>query len=110
MKVVSIILGIVMMVGGAVMLFDLFDKSTGVATAEAGPVKEVVLLVEGMTCAGCAVSVKMALKDLNGVKETKVDVEKGEAMISFTGSKVTIEQMIKAINSIGFIARKPNAG
>ena len=109
MKIASIILGIVVVVG-AVMLFGPSDKPTGVVTAEAGPVKQVVLPVEGMTCASCAVSIKMVLKDLDGVKETKVDVAKGEATVIYTEGRVTVDQMVKAINSTGFTARKPNAG
>lgn len=109
MKTISIILGVVVVVG-AIVLFGQSDNPTEIVTTEAEPVKQVVLSVEGMTCAGCAVSVKMALKGLDGVTETQVDVDKGETTITFSKGKVTTEQLIKAINSTGFTARKPSAG
>lgn len=79
-------------------------------TTEAGPVKQVVLPVEGMTCGGCAISVKAALKGLKGVREAKVDVDKGEAVITYAEGEVTVDQMVRAINSTGFRARRPSAG
>lgn len=36
------------------------------------PTKTVTLKVEGMTCDACAISVKTALKGVEGVKEAKV--------------------------------------
>lgn len=110
MKIAGVILGIVVVFGGGLLLFGQPDTPTEVVTVDAGPVEQVVLPVEGMTCASCAVSVKMVLKDLEGVKETKVDVAKGETTVTFTKGKVTTEQLIKAINSTGFTARKPSAG
>ena len=80
------------------------------ATAESIPAEQVTLPVEGMTCGACAVSVKMALNKLDGIRRAKVDVENGEAVITYTEGKVTLEQMIQAINSTGFTARKPSAG
>ena len=111
MKIAGLILGIVVVLGAGFMVFNRSDNPPEpVVSAQAEPVKQVVLPVEGMTCAGCAISVKMALKDLEGVKMTEVDVEKGKTTVTYTDGKVTIDQMIKAINSTGFTARKPSAG
>ena len=63
-----------------------------------------------MTCASCAVSIQMVLNDLYGVKESKVDVEKAETTLIYTEGKVTVDEMVKAINRTGFTVRKPNAG
>ena len=79
-------------------------------TAGAGPVKQVALPVEGMTCGGCAISVKAALKGLKGVRDANLDVEKGEAVVTYTEGAVTVDQMVQVINGTGFTARRPSAG
>ncbi|MCZ6633735.1 MAG: cation transporter, partial [bacterium] len=92
MKIAGMILGIVVILGAGFMVFNQSDNPPEpVVVAEAGPVKQVVLPVEGMTCAGCAISVKMVLKDLEGVKATEVDVEKGKTTVTYTDGKVTID-------------------
>jgi len=77
------------------------------AEAAAGPVSLVALPIEGMTCSGCAISVKTALGGLDGVQGAKVDVEKGTAVVTYREGAVTVEQMVEAVNRTGFIARKP---
>ena len=110
MKKLGIILGVLVIVAISLFVFIPGERTEVVATSEAETVKLVALPVEGMTCGGCAISVKMALKQLDGVRETKVDVEKGEAVVTYTEGKVTLDQMIKAIDSTGFTAGKPSTG
>lgn len=111
MKAVCIVAGVLVVAGAAFLAFNRSeDVSANAKVAAAGPVKRVVLPVEGMTCSGCAISVKMALKDLKGIREAQVDVEKGEAAVTYIEGKVTVDQMIRAINSTGFTARRPGAG
>ncbi len=109
MKAVGIVLGILLVIGASFLLFNRSgDRPNAVAAAEAGPVKQVVLPVEGMTCGGCAISVKAALKGLKGIRDAKVDVGKGEAVITYIESQVTVDQMVQAVNSTGFTARRPS--
>ena len=98
-------------IGASVLALNMSgDRSNTGVTAEAGPVKHVTLPVEGMTCGGCAISVKMALKELDGIRGTDVDVGKGEAVVTFNEGEVTVDQMIEVINSTGFTARRPDTG
>lgn len=108
MKVAVVILGILILGGGTLLYMNSSDKPK--TNEETGPVKQVVLPVKGMTCEGCAVSVKIALKDLEGVKDTEVDTEKGKATVTYIEGKVTVDQIIEAINKTGFAAQKPSAG
>jgi len=71
------------------------------------PTKMVTLKVEGMTCDACAISVKTALKGVEGVKEAKVSYEKGEAQVEYIEGKATVNQMIEAVNKIGYKASRP---
>ena len=72
--------------------------------------ERIALRVDGMTCAGCAVSVRFALNGLEGVYETEVDVEGSKAVVAYAPEKVTIDQMVQAINATGFKAHRPTSG
>jgi len=72
--------------------------------------ERVALRVEGMTCAGCAVSVRLALNGLEGIYEAEVDVEGSKAVVAYAPEKVTIDQMVQAINATGFKAHGPTSG
>ena len=69
-----------------------------------GKVKQITLNVEGMTCASCPAMIKMALKKLDGIVDTDVSYEKSKATVRYRDGKVTVEQMIKAIEDIGMKA------
>ena len=45
--------------------------------------RRVAIDVEGMTCAGCAVSVKLVLDGLDGVYQSDIDTEAGKAVITY---------------------------
>lgn len=51
--------------------------------------------------------VKRALEGLDGVKKAEVSFEQGEAQVTFDPEKVTIPQMIEAVQKTGFGARLP---
>ena len=55
--------------------------------------------IKGMTCQHCVVSTKEALEKIPGVKDVKVDLDKGEATYS---GDVGQEKIREAITKIGF--------
>lgn len=63
---------------------------------------EVILNVSGMSCGGCADTVKSALSDLIGVDQVSVDLEEDEVTVKFKDDKVSIEDMEEAIQSSGY--------
>ncbi len=67
-----------------------------------GNLKQVTLRVEGMYCAACPATVRLALKRLPGVVNAKVSYKEKKATISYQPEKVTVEQMIKAIKNSGY--------
>ncbi|MBI5750500.1 MAG: cation transporter [Nitrospinae bacterium] len=69
-----------------------------------GKVKQVTLNIGGMTCASCPAMVKTALKKLDGVVDTDVSYKDAKATVKYQDGKVTVEQMIKAIEGIGMKA------
>ena len=66
--------------------------------------KQVTLKVDGMTCASCPATVKAALKRLHGVVNADVSFREAKATVSYYEGKVTVEQMIKAIEDVGYHA------
>ena len=57
--------------------------------------------VDGMTCGTCALSIKIALKKLDGVVDVEVSYKKKEAKVFYEEGKVTVEQVVKAIKNVG---------
>jgi copper chaperone len=63
---------------------------------------EKTLRVEGMTCNHCKSAVTNALKELNGVQEVDVNLEKGSASVKYEEGKVTEEDMKNAVEDQGY--------
>lgn len=64
--------------------------------------------VQGMTCATCGLTVKSAVKKLNGVKEVKASVEKKNAVVQFDPKGTSVEAIQKAIDKVGYKATPQN--
>ncbi|WP_240913609.1 heavy metal translocating P-type ATPase [Thermococcus sp. JdF3] len=63
---------------------------------------ELVLKVNGMTCAMCVKTIEEALKDLPGVLEASVNLGTETARVSYDPSLVTIEDIRKTIEDVGY--------
>jgi mercuric ion binding protein len=72
--------------------------------APAPAVKVVALKIEGMTCGGCVFGVKKVLTRLNGVSKAVVSYETRSAVVTFDPAKVTVDQMVVAIKTLGYKA------
>ena len=60
-----------------------------------------VIKIKGMSCQHCVASVTKALKEIEGIRDVQIDLEKGEA--SFQESPLVDPEAIKkAISAIGF--------
>jgi copper ion binding protein len=60
------------------------------------------LKIQGMTCNHCVMRVAKALKAVPGVQDAEVDLQKGEASVTFDEVKVTQEKMSKAVVEAGY--------
>ncbi|MGE0622892.1 MAG: heavy-metal-associated domain-containing protein [Pseudomonadales bacterium] len=67
----------------------------------------VLIPVEGMSCVVCAASVKNALQSIDGVQEAEIDLERREARVRYVEGKVSPEQLVAAINQLGYKAGAP---
>ena len=77
------------------------------AKAAAVPTKAVRIPIEGMICTVCAGNVKKTLKSVAGVQEAEISLEKREAVVHYADGKVSPEQLVAAINQLGYKAGKP---
>lgn len=79
------------------------------APAPAATSRTVTLAVKGMTCGGCVLGTRKVLTRLPGVSKADVSYEKGTAVVTYDPRKVTVEQMVAAIKTLGYTAT-PAAG
>ena len=67
--------------------------------------KEISFSVQGMTCASCVRNVERAIKKIDGVKYVSVNLATEKAIV-IANDKVTIEDIEKAVESIGYVLEK----
>ena len=70
-------------------------------------VRTVAVPVDGMICVVCAGRVKTALKAVHGVQDAEVNLEKHNAVIQYEDGKVSLDQLTRAINKLGYKAGVP---
>ncbi len=68
------------------------------------------LPVEGMTCASCVVRVEKALKNIAGVQDVSVNLASEKARIEFDPTRVTLDQLQKAVSDSGYALILPREG
>lgn len=72
-----------------------------------GKVKSVEITIEGMSCMSCVANVKKTLSNMDGVKEVNVSLKDKNARVKYDALIVTEEELIDAINKLGYKAGKP---
>jgi mercuric ion binding protein len=81
-------------------------KQTADTKASNAKVETTVIQVPTVVCGSCVTTITKALKKVNGVKTTKVDVEKKTATVTFASTKTTLSKIEKAIANAGYDANK----
>lgn len=66
--------------------------------------ERVLIAIEGMQCDGCATGIKAMLKRTPGVLAAEVSYERKEAVVDFDSGRITREQVVEAINNMGYRA------
>lgn len=62
----------------------------------------VTLLVPGMTCSSCPITVKHALSKVDGVSKTEVDFSTKLAVVTFDDAKTNVQALSKATTDVGY--------
>ena len=71
-------------------------------TAMAASPQTLVLDVQNMTCELCPITVKKALGNVPGVADTKIDLGKKTATVTFDPDKANLAALVKATTDAGF--------
>jgi len=60
--------------------------------------------VTGMTCGGCEVGVRRVVNKLEGIEDVEASHEKGAATVTYRADEVTPDDIIAAIEELGYTA------
>ena len=71
-------------------------------STELGKIRKVTLKIKGMHCAGCIKAIQSYLSDIDGISKCEVNLANESASIEFDQSKVSIDDIEKAIEDIGY--------
>ncbi len=71
-------------------------------STELGKIRRVTLKIKGMHCAGCIKAIQSYLSDIDGISKCEVNLANESASIEFDQSKVSIDDIEKAIEDIGY--------
>lgn len=74
----------------------------GSGTVAAAGIQEINIQVEGMSCEGCASSIKTAVGELPGVQNCDVQVKEGRVQVRFDPQQVDQPKIYAAITSQGY--------
>jgi len=77
-------------------------------TQLANGLNRIVVSVEGLSCVACEISVRHALRRIDGVKSVDVNAATKTATVDYEAAKTNPEQLVAAINSTGYRAVLPN--
>ena len=78
--------------------------SLGAAEETPSSFRQVVLEVEGMTCAACPKTVRTALETVDGVYGVKATVETVEVVVRFDPAGTSVDRLTTAMENVGFSA------
>lgn len=74
--------------------------------ASAGQRDRIELPVGGMSCEGCASSIKAGLAKLEGVTSVEVDVKGRRVVVAFESSRTSRKQIAARITELGYVVGK----
>jgi len=87
------------------------DRAHAAASSEAtgeAVLGEAVFDVQGMHCASCPVTVRIAASRVDGVTEVRVSLEQGRAWVRYDARKTTPAKIALAITEAGYPASPAN--
>lgn len=66
--------------------------------------EKIDLHIEGMHCGACATGIQMLLSTMDGIQNSFVDYQGKKGTVEFDSQKITKDQIIKAIDELGYQA------
>ena len=87
----------------ALIIYPLYSVSN--THAKTNNVEEVVLRIDGMSCASCPATVKLAITGVDGVVDASVSYKEKKAVVHYVKNKVEVKKIIEAIEDAGYGAK-----
>ncbi len=87
------------------LLVLIFVISNTMGWAGEKDVATAIIFVNEMTCATCPITVRKAMKKVDGVKEVSVDFESEMATVTYDRSVTTAQTVADASSNVGFPAK-----
>lgn len=69
--------------------------------------EQVLLAIEGMTCAACAIRIEKGLQKLPGVINAQVNLASEQATVHYESGKIDIDQLVGKVEALGYKAILP---
>lgn len=90
----------------AVMTIHMDRSATEPIENQPGEAAEscVLLDLEGMSCASCAMRIERGLKKVPGVKDASVNLATERATVTYDAQQTDVEQMVKKVEAVGYKA------
>lgn len=70
--------------------------------------QHIKLQIDGMHCGSCAAGIQMVLQNTEGVKSASASWNEKSSEVEFDESRVKLEDILKAIKDLGYIATPQN--
>lgn len=99
------VFGIVALSLWAVSMGCSAGAASGSSVAEEDELETAVFSVEGMSCSGCEVGLRMAVAKLEGVHEVEASYANSNTRVTYDPARVEPEQIQAAIEELGYKAR-----
>ncbi|MCX6135199.1 MAG: heavy-metal-associated domain-containing protein [Ignavibacteriales bacterium] len=88
----------------AISVLSAQTKPKAETTKTAAKVETAIVKVPTVVCGMCVSTITKALKTVEGVKSTKIDLKKKTATVTYASTKVSLSQIEKAISNAGYDA------
>lgn len=105
-------LGIVTVLAVVMLAFPMYahifypDNSKEVMVVSQSDIQTASFEIKDMTCTGCEEHVKHGVNELNGIIEATANFKDGTALVKFDETKVTLDEIKKAIDATGYKVTK----
>jgi len=94
------VIALLLMVGPV----TLWCAESPATTPTASATLQVTLQVNGMTCLGCVAGVEAALRNVQGVRQVAVSLERNEAVVDYDPTQADTDALVAAVREAGFHA------
>jgi len=102
-------LGIVTIFAAIMLIFPYYshifypETKVNVIIVDPNNIQQASFEISGMTCPGCEEHIKHAVAELPGYIEATANFRKEKATVKFDKSKLTIDDVVAAINETGYV-------